>query len=143
MALFEINVHYPPEELKMMIQSLEDIRREVAECKTAQQSAVSLIQSMVTKINDLSQQATELGDLKAGLAELTQGLSDSTDTLANAVAANTPDANVPSEPGPVDPGYSTPPTNDADVSAPAPDSMQNDLPPSNPDFTNQGEGNDA
>lgn len=91
----QINVYhthsYP--EYDAMSEQLEAIRREVAEAKTAQQSAIVLIDGLKTQLDSIVANATELTELKAELAALSIDLSDSTDALAAAVA--TPPATDP------------------------------------------------
>ena len=69
-----------------MSEQLEAIRREVAEAKTAQQSAIVLIGGLKAQIDTLIANATELTELKTELAALSVDLSDATDGLAAAVA---------------------------------------------------------
>lgn len=62
---------------------LTQIEQEVAEAKTAQQSAVILLQSLKQKLD-------EAGTDPVKLKALSDDLSASTDALAAAVVANTP-----------------------------------------------------
>jgi hypothetical protein len=70
--------------------AMETLRTEIAEVKTVQASAVSLIGGLVAKLEE----AVAADDIEA-VAALTAELKVSTDPLAAAVAANTAAAPAP------------------------------------------------
>lgn len=69
-------------EIKVMAQELDDLTTEVAQVKTVEESAVTLIQGLAAQLAAAGTDPQKLADLRASLAS-------STDALAAAVAANT------------------------------------------------------
>lgn len=111
-----LNCYFSPitKRIDEMLEVIQDLRREVAEAKDAQASAVVLIKGLQAQIADLAQQATDLTQLKADLAALAQDLSDSTDALADAVTAPPSEAGE-SEAGEGESGGETAPSDDHTV----------------------------
>lgn len=82
------------ERLLIMSASLDALTAEVARLKSVDASAVALIQGFQAKL-DAAIAAAKAGDDSAALDALSADLKSSTDTLAQAVAANTPAAPTP------------------------------------------------
>ena len=78
-----------------MSKELDDLTAEVAAVKTAEGSAIVLVQGLVAKIGAAANDP-------AAIAALTADLKTSTDALAAAITANTPAAPAPA-PAPVPP----------------------------------------
>ena len=82
--------------------ALEDLTREVAEARTAVDSAVTLIEGLRAQLQD----AIDSGDMEA-VQTLANDLGASTDRLTAAMQENVP---APGEPGEGSPGGLTDPT---------------------------------
>lgn len=82
-ALLRLLANVEVEGTEIMSQQLDDLRTQVERTRSVQQSALTLIQGLVDKINSV-------GDDPAQLQALAEELRSSADSLAAAVAANTP-----------------------------------------------------
>lgn len=93
-----------------MASALEDIRREVAEARAGQASAVQLIRGLRDKLDQMIDDSTSYKELSEAVAGLANDLSDSTDELAAAVAEEPAEEPAPTEgsEGPTDNGNVNP-----------------------------------
>jgi hypothetical protein len=70
--------------------SLTNLQNEVAETTTVQQSAVVLLQGLKSRLDAAIAELAQAGVTNEALNQLSSDLNNSTDSLAAAVAANTP-----------------------------------------------------
>lgn len=96
-----------------MANALEALRREVAEAKAGQESAVALIKGLRDRLDAMIDTSADYADLQAQVEAMSTELSDSTDQLAAAVVepgtGQNPTTEVPGEStGPVDNGNVNP-----------------------------------
>lgn len=87
--------HYP--EIDQMSEAIENLRREVAEAKAGQASAIVLIEGIRDQLNTMLDTSRSFAELKAEVDTLATDLSDSTDALSAAVASPP----TPAEPTPI------------------------------------------
>jgi chromosome segregation ATPase len=76
------------EQEKAIMQEIDDLVAQVTAVKGVEDSAVELINRIVTMLQEAAAKATDLDTLKAAVNEQVQVLRDNTAPLAAAVAAN-------------------------------------------------------
>lgn len=97
-------------ELREMASAIENLRREVAEARAGQDSAVALIEGLRDRLDEMLTSTESFAELQREVDSLSQDLSASTDKLAAAVVEPAPDEvpaeepadETPSEPAPLE-----------------------------------------